>query len=308
MPFYYDEINCIEGTYTPSMVKIRNSQAYVFWCRHLYQRLCSVIKITTYPENWQGSNKDFLQAILYRRGFVACIDTPEYGKLFQPCTLGPYKTVNYQPASVIITNPYAVNSINKEYMIGEDCALLKLTPDYMGVWDIIAYHAEKLAQLDNSINTSIVNTKFAFMLAARDKSGREALKKGMDLINEGNPFVVFDQNLMKNKADKEESVVFLDRKVKESYIITDLLNDFQKILDNFDKQVGIPTVPFEKKERLVTAETDRKDDQAKTWLECLKSSNKLVTEFYGEKVFDFELAYDEEVADNAGDTDIDGIV
>ena len=307
MPFMYDEINLIDGTYQPSMVHIHNTEAYHFWVRALYQRLCSVIKITTYPDNWQGSAKDFLQAILYRRGYLAVLDTPQYGKMFQPCSPGAYRNVLYQPTSVLINNPYA-NDISGEYFIGEDCEVLHLTPDWAGVWDIIAYHAAKLAQMDNAVDMAIINSKFAYMLAARDKAGREALKKGMDLINEGNPFVIFDTNIMKNKQDKEDSVIFLERKVKESYITTDLLNDFQKILDHFDRQVGIPTIPFEKKERLVTAETDRTDDQAKTWLNCLNSSNENITRFFGEKVFDFELAFDDEQdggVENAGDIDTD---
>lgn len=307
MPFMYDEINTIAGMYQPSMVHIYNTEAYYFWERALYQRLCSVLKITTYPENWQGAAKDFLQAILYRRGFLTVFNTAEYGKMFQPCEPGAYKNVMYQPTSVLVRNPYA-NNLDGEYFIGKDCEILKLTPDWAGVWDIIAYHAAKLAQLDGAIDVSIINSKFAYMLGARDKAGREALKKGMDLINEGNPFVIFDTNIMKNKTDKEDSIIFLDRKVKDSYITTDLLQDFQTILDHFDRQVGIPTIPYEKKERLVTAETDRTDDQAKTWLNCLKSSNENITRFFGEKVFDFELAFDEEreeAEDNAGDTDID---
>ena len=307
MPFMYEDIDLVQGMYQPSMVKKYNTAAYKFWERALYQRLCSVINIKVYPENWQGDAKNFLQAILYRRGFLAVMDVPEYGKIFQPCEPGAYRNVYYQPTSVLVTNPYA-STITGEYFIGDDCEVLHLTPDWAGVWDIIAYHAAKLATMDNAVDMAIINSKFAYMLAARDKAGREALKKGMDLINAGNPFVIFDSNLMKNKTDKEDSVIFLDRKVKDSYITTDLLNDFQKILDHFDRQVGIPTIPFEKKERLVTAETDRTDDQAKTWLACLESSNEKITAFFGEKVFDFELAFDEETeggVDNASNTDAD---
>ena len=306
MPFSFEEINVSEGTYAPSMIKL-NSAAYDYWCRALYQRLCSAIKMTTTVEKWQGPPMDLLRWILIRRGFVACLKTPEFGNIFQPANYGAYKNVMYQPTSVQINNGYA-NEINGEYIIGENCEILKMTPDSRGIWGIIAYYAEKMAQLDGAINMAIINSKLAYFMAARDKAGREALKKGMDLINQGQPFVIFDQNIMKNKTDKEDSIIIWDRNVKDSYITTDLLRDAQTILDRFDREVGIPAIPYEKKERLLTAETDRTDDRARTWLQCLQESNENVTRFYGEKVFDFELTYPEGGdEDNARYIDTNGI-
>ena len=58
-------------------------------------------------------------------------------------------------------------------------------PDYRGIFDTISYYAEKLSTLDNAINLSIINSKFAFMIAAKNKACAEAIKKMLDRINKG---------------------------------------------------------------------------------------------------------------------------
>ena len=312
MPYSFDEINLIEGTYTPSQVKTFNTAAYRYWERALFQRALSVIDITKIPDEWKGPREDFFKMILYRRGFLAVLDTPEYGLIFQPCTLSGYKGIYYEPANALITNPYA-NLRQTEYRIGEECEILKLTPDYMGVWDIIAYYAEKLATMDGAVNMAIINSKLAYVLGARDKSGREALAKILDKVNECQPSVIYDINLLDNQKDKQSPFQLLELpKVKENYIVEDLLKDFNDILNKFDAAIGIPTIPYEKKERVQDTEAKLQtyDGAARslTWIETLKSSNEVITAHYG-PILDFKLHYpeDEEVSDNASEDDIDGL-
>ena len=311
MPYSFDEINLIEGTYTPSQVKTFNTAAYRYWERALYQRAMSVIDITKIPDQWRGTREDFFKMILFRRGFLAILDVPEYGLIFQPCTLSGYKGIYYEPANALITNPYA-NLRQTEYRIGEECEILKLCPDYMGVWDIISYYAEKLATMDGAVNMAIINSKLAYVLGGRDKSGREALAKIMDKVNEGQPSVIYDSNLLNNQKDKESPFQLLELpSVKDNYIVSDLLKDFNDILNKFDAAIGIPTIPYEKKERVQNAEAKLQtyDGAARslTWIETLKSSNEVITAHFG-PILDFELHYPEEEAeDNAIEDNIDGL-
>ena len=147
----------------------------------------------------------------------------------------------------------------------------------MGVWDIIWYYAEKLSVMDNAINMSLINNKFAFFLGARNKTASNALKKMLDLVNKGEPAVVYDMKLLNDPTDKEMPFQQWQRdNLKNSYLTTDQLADFQTLLNNFDAEVGIPSIPYQKKERMVTDEATMRTFDAKarslTWFNTLKTS------------------------------------
>lgn len=294
-PFNYEQINTAAGTYNPSPVKAYNNKTFAFWQRSLFQRATSVIDCTL-PDEWQGTVKDFFHYCIYRFGFVAIWDSAEFGKVFQPASLSGYDFY-YQPTKAVIANPLLPGGL--ELKIGTECELLKLTPDFVGVWDIIDYYAEKLSTLDNAINMSLINNKFAFILGARNKVAGQALKKMLDKVNKGEPAVIYDMKLLNDPTDKEEPFQIWERKgLKDTYLTTDQLKDFQTILNNFDCEIGIPTIPYEKKERMVQAEAESRQMDAQSratiWLECLQSSAEKVKALYPDLTLEFKLRYDPE--------------
>lgn len=300
-PLSYSQINAIEGCYTPSMVKSLNNQVFVLWERALFQRAASVIDFKNLPDKWSGGVFDFFIYCLYRNGFIGVTDKIEdRGLIFQPGTLTGYD-IYYQPTEFLFSNPTLKTS--QRLKIGEDCELIKLTPDFMGVWDIISYYAEKLAVLDNALNMSLINNKFAFMLAAKNKQASEAFKKMIDKVNSGEPAVIYDMKLVNDSQDKSEPWQLWSRDhMKENYLTTMQLQDFNTILHNFDKEIGIPTIPVEKKERMITDEANSTVidaiSRSEIWLKTLKSSLKNVNDMYGLNI-EVERTYKEEVTSNA---------
>lgn len=293
IPLNYQNINARAGTYNPSMVKSYNNRTFAFWERSLFQRASSVIDFKL-PEAWKGPVRDFFIYCLFKFGFVAISQNDDYGYFFQPCTLNGYDFY-YQPTEAIISNP----RYDARLKIGEECEILKLTPDYFGVWDIISYYSEKLSVLDNAINMSLINNKFAFLLGARNKAAGEALKKMLDKINKGEPAVIYDMKLLNDPTDKD--VPFQEWRrddLKSSYLTTDQLKDFQTILNNFDTEVGIPTIPYEKKERMVTTEAESRiiDSTSRSivWIETLQSSIDTIKKLYPDIQLGAELRYKEE--------------
>lgn len=281
IPVNYNKIRNINATYQPSSVKYFKTKVFQFWQRALFQRACSTI-ILELPDEWSGSVTDFLYYCLMRFGYVAVFDDPELGKVFNPAQL---TGINfwYQPTKAIIANPAIKRSLELE--IGKECELLKLTPDYIGIFDIINLHAEKLALMDCALNMSIINNKFAFLISAKNKAAAEALKKIFDQINEGNPAVFFDKKLADDPATKSEPWQFLERSnLKQSYLTDQQLQDFQTILNNFDSEIGIPTIPYQKSERMVTSEADSRiiDSTARIsiWKDCLDRSMKIINDKY----------------------------
>ena len=302
----YQNINIAAGTTNPSMVKSYNNRTFAFWCRSLFHRAQSVLDIEV-PAEWDGKIKDFFMYCLFKYGFICISYDPKYGYYFQPCTTSGYD-LYYQPTEAIIANPVFEGS--KTLKIAENCELLKLTPDYMGVWDIIEYYAEKFSVLDNAINMSLINNKFAFFLGARNKTASAALKKMLDLVNRGEPAVVYDMKLINDPTDKETPFQFFERKLKDSYITTDQLQDFQTILNNFDAEIGIPTIPYQKKERMVSNEADARFYDAKarsvTWFNTLSSSIDEVHRLYPELHLSVKLHYDE-TEGTPEDIDVKGV-
>lgn len=282
IPMNYEQINNLNSLYIPSNIKYYNSQVFNYWERSLFQRAMSVIEINV-PDEWDGNVKDFLYYCLFKFGNVAVFETKELGTVFNPGTPKGFDFY-YQPTNYLIANPALDNSLDLE--IGKDCALIKLTPDFRGIWDIISYFSERLAMLDTSINSSILTTRMAWLLGAKNKSIAQTIKKVFDKIMRGDPLVVYDAKMQDDPQTKKEPWQFLERSgIKNSYITSDQLQDAQTILNAFDCEVGIPTVPYQKKERMVQSEAESKmvDSTSRSiiWKNTLDESFKKVNEMFG---------------------------
>lgn len=292
LPLNYEQLNLGTAVYTPNTVYF-NSRSYAYWCRSLFERIKSVIDIEGLPESVTDIHGavDLLYYILILRGFGVFTDKIEnYGLIFQPCTLGGYN-LYYSPKYALVNNPAFRTSYELE--IGKDCEVLKLTEDYHGIGDIIVRYAEKLANIDNAIDQAINNSKLAFVGYGKNKAGVEALKLIMDKIQSGEPTVYMKKkeaiplpDIKQGTGDSESPLAFVPViDVKANYILTDLIADQQSILRNFDTEIGIPSVPYQKKERMVTdeANSQRIDSQARSneWIECLNASAELINKLYG---------------------------
>lgn len=299
MPLDFEQLNQIEAHYLPSP-KMRHNKAFRFWQRSLFQRAISIIDADL-PENWEGSNRDFFFECLFRLGYVVVYYDNRFGVVFQPCGLLG-QNFYYQPRIAQVANPL-YKSKGKNIKLGIDGGLIKLTPDFCGIYDIVNYYAEKLASMDGSINVAIANSRFPKIALATNKAMAETLKKLYDSVSNGEPFkVVSNKQIAPNDTQTKEApwnLLELEGS-KDKYILPDVLKDFQTILNGFDAEIGIPTLPYQKKERMVTDEATmrNKDGQARslTWIKCLESSAKVVNEVLGDKLsrpIAFSLHYEE---------------
>ena len=303
-PLNYDQINNVEGHLQPSMLKYCNSITYAYWQRSLFQRAISTIDFKNLPDTWEASVRDFFYWCIFSYGHVGVFNTDEFGLSFQPgCFYGI--DFYYQPTDYIVTNP----KLQQTFKIHKDCEVIKLTPDYKGIWDIISYYAMLLSALDSGINMSIVNNKFAYLMGAKNKAAAETLKKIFDKIASGDPAVIFDQSLLQmDPQSKEEPWSFLERSnLKQSYLTTDQLMDRSTLLSSFDAEIGIRSLPYNKKERLVTAEAESREQDSTArlmvWKATLDSSIKLVNDMFGTNI-KAELTYDDkEVPENVAGED-----
>lgn len=289
VPFNYEQINIAAGTYSPSAVKSYNNESFAFWARALFQRALSVVDISL-PKEWNGDIFDLFCFLLFKYGYVPVFESPEFGKVFTAGSLGG---VNfwYGPTFCIICNPALNSSLtlaignNKVDMSDGICEILKLTPDYIGIWDIIEYYAAKLSNLDCAIDMNIENSKFAFFLGAKNKSMAEALKMMFDRAHSGDALVVYDSRMGDDPVSKDVPWQQWERNVKDSFILPEQLECFKSLLHAFDAEIGIPTLPVEKKERMIDAEARSTDRDAlsrsEIWIKTFNESAVKVNERFG---------------------------
>lgn len=310
LPLNYNEINLIEGSYTPSQIKNR-SVTFDYWMRTLFNRASSNL-IFGLPDFWQGDIENFFYFCMLKCGFVSIQDLTgksdegnEIGMCFSPTSLTG-NNFYYQRTISVLANPTLSKTYELE--IGKDCALLCMTPDKMGIWDVLERYSEMLSNLDNAINMSIINNKVPFILGGKTKGAVQTLKKLMDKVNQGQPAVFYDSRIMddpQNKGETPFQFLKLLENPKQNYLTTDQLIDMHTILSDFDAEVGIPTIPYQKKERETAFESESKvaDGQARSlvWKRTIESSIKNVKKLYPDLDITFKLRW--EVSDNVNSQD-----
>lgn len=290
-PLFYPQLNLYSGTHIPSSYHTKNTLAFDYWTRAFYERLINGLKIET---PWIGDTKDFFNYCLYGNGFLAIFESAEFGLAFQPCTVSGYDFY-YRPTTAIVTNPL----LSKTFEIGKNCEILKLTPDYLGTFDTIYYYAEKMAELDCALKISIANEKNPKIYGASSKAKAETLKKIMDKVNQGNAVQIYDNRLFKSANGEDEPLTMFGESAKNEYMTDKILYDMFTIISRFDTEIGIPTIPYQKKERMVSDEATSNviDSQSRilTWYETLLSSIENVKKLYPDFSVSVEMRWKKDV-------------
>lgn len=282
------QINLLESIHVPNTYWTNKTLEYKYWFRSLLQKIDSALIFKGLPKGW---SEDFFHLCLWALGYVAVFETKrkdleKYGLngiVFQPCQISGFDFY-YQPTKVAIGNPYYTATLT----VGKRAEILKLTPDFRGVLDIIDFYASKLAEISKGIDMGIINTKYPMILTAKNEGQAATLKKVYDKVQAGESLVVW-----KNTDDGDEVMPVKDpfeswtQDFKQTYIVHNLLEDMQLILDSFYTEIGLP-VAIEKKERLVTSEADFASAQSQAriacWVETLTESFKLINEHFGTNI------------------------
>ena len=274
-PFDYQTLNYYNASRSPSTVHVKNTRLRRFFRKYLFQKAISVFKWNI-PENW---DKDYFLYTLYGMGYIAVINTDQYGVICQGGALGGYN-LYYRPSYIIITNPLIRGTITAT--LGRDCALIKLQPDYSGIMDIVGYYADQMALASESLGINLLNVKSGTVFGAESKAMAESYKKMYDTLSDGDPAVVIDKKLLDDQG-KPTWFPFTQH-IKESYVVSDILSDMRKIEAMFDTEIGIPNANTDKRERLITDEVNANNTETASrcelWLDSLRSGIDKANEMY----------------------------
>ena len=276
IPVGYGDINLYESSFSPSTVHVKNVALQRYFRKYLLQKAISVFKWTL-PEEW---DHDYFKYMLYGVGYIAVLNTRSFGVICQTGALGGYN-LYYRPSYIIITNPLLKQTITAN--INQDCALIKLQPDYSSIMDIVGFYADQMALCAEAIGMNLVNVKTSTVFGAENKTQAETFKKAFDVVNGGDVAVVVGKNLF-DDTGKPKWFPFVQN-MKEQYITSDLLSDMRKIEAMFDTRIGIPNANTDKKERLVTDEINANNVETATmceqWLESIRKGIDKANNMFG---------------------------
>lgn len=246
IPVGYNDLNVIYSEGYPSVVKAANTQLTRYFKRYLLQRAINVFDFCGLPDSWDA---DYFKYCLFGYGYIAVINTDKYGVIPQQCGLSGYN-IYYRPTNVVVTNPLIRNTLRPR--IGEECALIKLQPDYGNVMDLVQYYAEMLATCSETLALNIFNSKLSYVMGAEGKGAAETFKALFDKVASGEPAVAVSKDLF--GADGKPTWTMFSQNVGQNYIADRLLNDMRNIISMFDSDIGIPNANTQKRERLITDE------------------------------------------------------
>ena len=302
VPFSYQDLNLYESARSPSTLHCRNTELSGFFRRYLLQKAISVFDWTL-PDWW---DKDYFIYCLAMLGYVAVFETRSQGIIPNQCTFSGKLNVYYRPTEVVIANP--VLYIPRPLKIGRECSLIKLSPDYGGVCDLVAFYADMMALTAEAAGINIANSKLAYIFAADGKAKAESFKKMTDKILSGEPAVVLDSYLFDD--DGSPRWMTFAQNLEQNYIAGEMLQDLSQWESRFNTEIGIPNVNIAKTSGVSAAEVNANniDTRAKAdlWLETLRKGIEQTLDLWPaldgklavRKRYDLEIGGEENAGDN----------
>ena len=287
IPVDYTYINAVNGQKNPSTIHTQNIALTKFFERYLIDDFLGQWKVEL-PETWAYN---YTMYTLVYFGFLAVINTDKFGVIPQHCNLYGFD-VMYQPTTAQIINPLIPNAIDAR--IHRDTELIKLFPDFGGIYDLIQFYAEKMALLSEGIDVNIINSKLSYIIGVDNKSSAETFKKTIDKVTSGDACVVTGKELF--SEDGTPMWTTFAQNLTQNYIASQQIEDLKKLKLMFDTDVGIPNANTEKKERLTDDEVNSNNIETQTKIELiadsLKESAVRVNKMFGTNI-SFKLKFKE---------------
>lgn len=275
----YDGLRSVNGL-------VENDLTTAYFMRSLYQRLYAGLKIVT-PPLW---NKNYFKNVLFGEGFIGVIKSPEYGIIPQICAPTGERGIYLQPTQILVSQPL----VQFTGTIGTDCEIIRMTPDWRGVFDIIEHYAVRMAIAVTSYDVGMINNRAAFMAAGKNKSAVETIKQLYEDLTKGKPLLVYDKALKDDGLDESDPIWTFIADVKNNYITDKILQDLHTIREDFDNEIGIAAIG-DKKERMITDEVSQltadSTARAETWFDMLTESFDNVNRLFPELGLSFSMKY-----------------
>lgn len=277
--YMYDFINAYESRQQPSNIHLTNTADFHMYFRYFLQKVTSAIIIDNFPLEWEW---DYFMDVLILAGHIGVINTRRFGVIPQQCNPYGYN-VFYHPTNIIVTNPVFSSSEQTDFVIGDECEVITLTPDWRGCGDIINAYAQRCALVWSDVDVAGALSKLGYVFAAKDKAVAETYKAMLDDIMSGKLGVVTGAKLFDENSNAMYQL--FDNDVSKNFeIVTKGIEAVAKLIQRFDEEIGLPTVQ-EKKERLISSEVETRLpsilSKIELWVDCINRSLERVNRMFG---------------------------
>lgn len=260
--------------HNPKSVNDMTNNSFFYYQFQLMTKLKSVLTIDGYPKNW---NIDNMWDVILKNGYIPIVSTDLGTLALEGGFYG--QNMYYMPTNVIVNNPVLGNI---DCVIGEDGELLYINYEYntfQGVMSLINRYAVLLANIDCSLNVSLMNSRVAHIFEAESDAEVKTLQKMYDDVSKGNP-AVFLKKGTRSLPSSNENTSFLN--VKNTYIGNDLLLTKKTIMNEFLTEIGINNANTDKRERLNSDEVNANNTEVRCTImryidslnECAKKINE----------------------------------
>lgn len=276
LPVNYEFINLYNSRMSPSTVHCKNTALVNYYTKYLFEKVISIYKWEGIPDSWAVN---YFLYTLFGKGFLAVFNTEEYGVIPNECTLAGYN-VFYQPTTALVANP-ALRE-NRRMLIGEECELIRMQPNYSGVMDIVSNYADLMALAMETAGINLLNSKLSYVFFSDNQANAASFKKLYDQIASGEPMAVIDKDLIGIEGEKHWEL--FTQNVGQNYITDRVLTDMRTLENMFNTEIGIPNANTMKRERLISDEVNSNnvDTQSKVilWLETMQNDIKKVNDMF----------------------------
>jgi len=225
---------------------------YDYYFKSLLARLNQLFIWDGLPET---IDRDYLNAALFLAGFAAFFD--KGGKPYIAIGgIGGKPNEYYYSTLFTLANPVLGS---KQFEIHKDCEimyntaadkqLLHLADGGGGLYTLIDQTATLLTDNAQSINMAQINSRVQSVFTADNDRQKRAADVFLQRLYNGKPYTAIT-------SDELQRFTVQNINVDTDKTITPLVELHQHILADFYNQIGIKTTPYNKQERLITAEID----------------------------------------------------
>lgn len=197
----------------------------------------------------------FLELYIQVNGFACIARDPENENLYAFYGgLGGEPDPYYQPTICTVANP-ALN-FSKNFVINEDCVIIKNDKFYHGLIPLFNKYASMLAENELSLNMASINTRIQQAISAGDDRAKESAEAFLKKLIEGDIAVLADNAFL--DSDTIKTLPFSN--TSSSGVIGDLIEYEQYLKASWYNELGLNANYNMKREALNTAESSINND------------------------------------------------
>lgn len=266
--------------------------------RYMFARTQSIFEYDGLPETIPARN---LELLLQFNGF-ACVGKANDGNLYAFYGgLGGEPNVYYEPTICTVANPAL--KFNKEFVIGEDCVIIKSDSLYTGLRPLFNRYASLQAENAISLRIADINSRIKTIISASDDRAKDSAELYLKRMEEGKLGIISEPAIVEALTVNTAS--------DQHGIITDLIEYEQYIKAAWYNEIGLNANYNMKRESLNSAESQLNDDALLPLIDDMlrnrREGLKQINEMFGLNItVDLNSAWkkqQEEQLDDAPDID-----